>query len=663
MTDPIESVQTGDLDDGHTENSLPDSTGEEFEKNVTEQALGESGAKIDLPPTAIMEAIGRRQAPMPEDAEEDSQAMRYQEPGRNDDEGEHFVEGIPVATSENVDSVEKFVGESGIDEAANSPTKNDADEILELQPEHVSLQMPEFSEQDWHEILGLLNQRIEPCDITGEIVEQSKKRHLWRSLTCSYARIKVRLVQHLVDRAEHRFRDRIQQDEAVTKSQQSLQEWTAEHSQSIAWKFYERAIAELTLAKDMRNQAIQRVTSRVSFRNLNADQIFKDFVKATLVPPIFSLYLYSVLVLTDKKFHFLLKYFPPFNQGLLVLGVMIFGVTSIFVFRGMWKYTTAVRETQWAFIEAKKAYDDAVRTITHAYKEEVRLEQQIVNIEPLLEVLAHGYNSRWQIDDRLEVDVFTHLNTNDLPACMGFARAVQGPDDQVAKLQDLALRQVVKPGWRTEIVQKLAHEFGEKNRTILNFEILDRDFGSSVVSARSRFLDAFQDVELAKRIGASKLYELVNVIHQSVLRNRNTDLRPPIKSTRVNGFEEIDTSSAWLSELNDTSNWVEYMAEILQEAPPFSVLSLTNVGKRSSVSDIGIESYAVIPQYMVGQNHPSVNVESNVPELIAPVDVTVRVDVSDWGTLDSFVIFEHTENQEQIEDDVIHENVGGFNGI
>lgn len=529
--------------------------------------------------------------------------------------------------------------------------------------EHEVLQMPEFSEQDWHEILDLLEKRIEPCDITGEIVKQSQKRHVWRSLLSSYAKIKVRLVQHLVDRAEHRFRDRIEQDDAVTKLQKSLQEWTAEHSESIAWRFHERAIAEHRLAKELRAQAIERINSKVSFRNLNADQTYRDFVKAIMIPPVFSAYVYSVLVLTDKKFHFALKYFPPFNQGLFILGVIIFGMASIFVLKGIWKYTTAVRETQWAFIQAKKAYDDAVRTITHAYREEVRLEQQLVNIEPLFEVLAQGYKCRWQIDDRLEVDVFTHLNTENLPACVGFARAVQGPDDQVAKLQDLALRQVVKPGWRTEIVQMLGREFGDKNRTILNFEILDRDFGSSVAGAKNRFLEAFQDIELSKRIGSSKLYELVNIIHQSVLRNRNTDLRPPVKSTRVNGFEEIDTSSAWLTELDNNLNWVEYMAEILQEAPPFSVLNLTNVGKGKSINDNSVQSFAVIPQYMIGQNHSSVNVESNLPDLIAPVDVTVRVDVSDWGTLDSFVIFEQEESQENIDGAVVPENMGGFHGI
>ena len=636
--------------DGNTSKNEPDLTSDdeslrfmlpdEGESKLTE--LAENSSEL-----ARGEDIGERQNES-DNWEETSKKIAHDSTPNPVLQGRH----LSPESSEQGEILENFKSENDLGE-----------ENLQVNLNQSGLAMPDFTEHDWREILDLLDKRIEPCDVTGELVQASYKRHFWRSLENSYAKIKVRLVQHLVRRAEHRFKDRIEQDEAVSKIQRSLQEWTAEHSQSIAWKFHERSIAELDLAREMRRQSIERVTNRISFRNLNADHIYREFVKYTVIPPIFGMYVFSVLVLTDKKFHFALKYVPPFNQGLAVLGTMIAGIVSIFVFKGAWKYTTAIRETQWDFIQAKKAYDDAVRTITHAFKEEVRLEQQIINIEPLLEVLAHGYSSSWQIDDRLEVDVFTHLNTDDLPACVGFARAVEGSDELVAKLQDLALRQVVRPGWRTELIQKLGQEYGEKTRTILNFDVLDRDFGSSVVSAKNRFIEAFRDLELAKRVGAAKIYELVFVIHQSVLRNRNTDLRPPVKSTRKNGFEDIDTSSDWLSQSDANLNWVDFMSEILQEAPPFSALNLTNLGRRSGVSESGVESYAVIPQYMLGQSHPNVHVESNVPELIAPVDVAVRVDVSDWGTLDSFLIFEADENLQDEVNTLSTRVVEGFNGI
>ena len=502
------------------------------------------------------------------------------------------------------------------------------------------IEFEEFTEPDWREIVDLLERRIEPCDITGAMVKVSRKRAMWRSIETALARVRVRVISRLADRAEFRFKDRIDQDQAVTEAQQSLHDWTHDHSHSVAWKFHAQAIAQLELSQEMRKQAIERVTSKVSFRNEVADDVYLKFVKSTFVPSLSGLYIYSVLVLTDDKFHWILKYFPLFNQGTKILGIIVAGITSVFVFRALWSYTSSVALTQRDFVQANRDYADAVATITHAYEEEVRLEQQIVNIEPLLEVLARGYNSRWSIDESLNVDVSTQLDTSEFPACVGFARAVQGPDDQVAQLQDLALRQVVRPGWRTEIIQKLGEQFGEKNRTLLSFEILDRDLGSSTAGARGKYLAAFNDLDLAKRLGREKLFELVNLIHNSVLRNPNTLLRPPVLATRVNGFEDIDTSSAWLTDKVDTENWVEYLSEILQEAPPFSPLNLTGsegaVGFKGSI----VNSYAVVPKYLSGSQHESVQIEPNPFDLIAPVDIAVRVDVSDWGTLDSFLIFE-----------------------
>ena len=522
------------------------------------------------------------------------------------------------------------------------------------------LEFEEFTEPDWREIIELLNKKIEPCDITGAMVDVSRKRKLWRSIENSIAQVRMSITGRLVERAKFRFRERIDQDEALNKVESTLSNWRNKQSNSIAWQFNEQVFEQLALARQMRADAVNRITKNHSYRNDKAHEIFGAFAKSTVFPIVFGMYLYSVLVLTDNRFHTFLKFLPFFNQSHLIMGIIVSGFVSLVVLAGAWRYTSKVREVQWKFVQAQRIYQDSLVLISHAYYEEVRLEQQAAQVEPLLRVLAHGYSSRWVIDDSLDIDVSTKLNIEQLPGCFGFARAVDGSDDQISKLRDLAARSVVRPGWRTEIIRKLGERHGDKLGTTLTFTDLDRDFGVSQFGARDLFLQALEDRELAKRVGREKLIETVNIVHSDVLRNTQKDLRPPVLPTRKNGFEDINTSSQWLVDEDRTENWVEFLSAILKEAPPFSYLNLSDSGLHGRVNDGTVKSFAVLPRYLMGVQHDSVMAEVIHDEVVAPIDIAVRVDVSEWGTLDSFGIFEPVIHEVQtIEPD---KRAGGLRG-
>jgi hypothetical protein len=531
---------------------------------------------------------------------------------------------------------------AAIGEVVSVPSiENEASTYRESQ----MLEFEEFIEPSTQENTALLNRKIEPCDITGAWVDVSRKRKLWRTLERSMANIRVSITGRLVSRAEFRFKDSIAQDEALSEVANNLLDWRQGQSHSLAWQFHEQVSQQLGIARQMHLDAANRISENHSYRNDKAHEIFGDFAKSTILPIIFGSYLYSVLVLTDNKFHSFLKYFPFFNQSRTEMAIIVTGFVSLSILAAAWRYTSKVREVQWKFVQAQRVYEDSVVLIAHAKYEEVRLEQQTEHVEPLLRVLANGYSSRWVIDESLEIDVSTKLNVDQLPGCFGFARAVDGSDEDISKLRDLAVRQVVRPGWRTEIIRKVGEKYGEKVGAQLTFTDLDRDLGISQYGARDLFLSALEDRELAKRVGRDKLIETVNVIHSDVLRNTQSDLRPPVLPTRNNGFENINASSEWLVDEDRTESWVEYLSAILKEAPPFSYLNLSETGLHGRINDGSVTSYAVVPKYLVGKEHESVRAEVVHDEIMAPIDIAVRVDVSEWGQLDSFGIFEPVEHQ------------------
>ena len=524
------------------------------------------------------------------------------------------------------------------------------------------MQFEDFTEPDWKDIVDLLDKRIEPCDLTGLMVDVSKKRRLFRTIEKALAHVKVRVMKRVADRAEYRFAERLAQNEALQSLQDSLASWHNEHSHSLAWQFNQKSIQQYEIALQSRLDAIARV-KEVSASNPDAHEQFKKFFRGLWIPIFFGSYISSVLILTNEKFHMFLQWLPIFNQSNAAIIALVAGPTFFFVLRAIWRYTSCVRLAHEAYVKAKKdfaIYNDQIR---HAYIEQVRLQQQLRNIAPLLEVLARGYRSRWLSSDKLaDIEVSTDLDTDLLPACFGFARAVNGSDEQMMHLRDLSLRQVIRPGWRTELIETVATAYGKKKGQHLDYHHLDSDSGYSEVGARQMFLYALKDEELTSRIAKQKLLRVVGEIHNSILRQKVTELRPPVKSTRINGFEEVNASSDWLADEEESEDWVNYLSQILKESPRFSYTGLSASGKGKPINEGTVHSYATIPAYLEGQAHESITVEVNTSQQIAPIDVVVRVDVSDWADISDFEVFEDISMGRHLSTPAQHADTQGAGG-
>jgi hypothetical protein len=217
-------------------------------------------------------------------------------------------------------------------------------------------------------------------------------------------------------------------------------------------------------------------------------------------------------------------------------------------------------------------------------------------------------------------------------------------------MREFALKQVVKAGWRTEYLEFLAKNYGEKLGVKLSFNSLDQDPGETEAGVRARFLEAIKDMDMIERVGQEKLYETISAIHKDVLRSTSTDhqgARPPVRPERTNGFEDIEASSNWLSDERVYISWFDYLKEILGDAPPFSYLTMAGDQLSRETHSRSINSHAILPHYLERDiaTSESLKVERNdyLRDAVAPLDVAVRVDVSDWGELDEFRLFERDD--------------------
>lgn len=506
------------------------------------------------------------------------------------------------------------------------------------------LDIPEWQEPDWHEELELVKRRIEPCDLTGHMVEVSRRRYRSRLVDEALLRVQLRISKRFTERAKYRFKEQIDEDNAVTEALDSLVDWRLSQSNSVAWKLVERVEEEVNKANAAKEEAISYVLNQTEFRNADAEKVYRKFATSMVLTPLAVAYIFSVLAMTHNRFDWLLRHFPPFNTGLLKLFVIVLGCGAIVWIRAMWRYASAVARTQKDVMRFKAEYVRRSSTIQHASKQHVRLAQQAPLLEPLLLVLAKGYRAPWHAEVSTNTHVTTELDTSKLPACVTVARAVNGNGDKMNQLRQIALRQLVSPGWRTrnlEILGELHAAQQLASPDSLRLSSLDTDLGQSSASARFKLMEAFTNDELLERVGRARLISTIELVHKEVLRNVDSDHRPPVISTRVNGFEDISLNTSWLDTEDRFEDWLEFLEIVLKDTTPFSPLSIAD--KRSALNTTKIKSLAVVPSYFKTENTPFK--WETAPEIqVAPIDVVVRIDVSDWADPSAFAVFANGKN-------------------
>lgn len=512
------------------------------------------------------------------------------------------------------------------------------------------MEIPEWQDPDWREELALVKRRIEPCDLTEHFAEVTQKRLLARTVDAALLKVRVRISERFSDRAIYRYKDQIDEYDAIQEALDDLARWKSNQANSVAWQLVEQVNAEVDKAKAEQEAAIENLRERRTFKNDRAIDTYRKFASTMTLAPLFMLYVDSVLALTYNRFEWLLKFLPLFNMGLGLLFLLSGAITAWVMLRAAWKYSNQVALVQKRAIRFQAEYARQHVLVKHATKEHARLTVQQPLLEPLLKVLAVGYRAPWNDAIGSNPKVTTAMDTSKLPGCITFARAVQGDGMAMSQLQHRALETLVSPGWRTKILEELGKLHAESqiaDPSSMRLSQLDVDLGFSTSSARAKLLEAFSNSTLLQRVGRARLIQTINTIHKEVLRNAKQDLRPPVKAERVSEYEGLRLNTTWLDYEDGSDNWVEFLVEILGETSPFNPLNIAD--KRSSLTSVP-KSLAVVPAYLEDSvQNPSLKLEKQSSEL-TPIDVVVRIDVSDWADPSAFKVFARESTQPRIEE-------------
>jgi hypothetical protein len=540
---------------------------------------------------------------------------------------------------------------SSQDVGQGAPIDSESDDVLsELPDSHDHLEdlssvdgqtLPELQVPDWRQELEFAKDRFEPCDLTNHIVKVSKRRFVARRIDFELAHSRKNAYQRFLERATRRFKEKIDEDKVLNDALRDLSQWKSQQSFSVSWRLAERINEEVFKAKQAENEAVAFVQNNTEFTNPEAVEQYRHFVRRVLLIPVVTLYLGSVIGLTYNRFEWILKFIPPFNLGLRSTLVMVMGVASGFWLSNLWRYAKRVSRVNKQAEAFEKIYREQEKKIVHAVAEHTRLSQQQPLVEPILQVLAKAYRVQLQSDTNVRAHATTFFDPSSLPACVTLARAEDNDEIKMAKLKRRALSVLMKPGWRTDGLDRIARIHADSrmlDSNSLSLKSLDTDSLVSARNAQRVLLEAFSNRDIHERVSKQRLREAIQNLHSEVLAKWESSDRPTVVSLRDDGFNRLSFRSSWLDEQDISEDWIDFLSEILEEeTSPFGIFNIQDKTSDLNKKEL-ISSVAVVPHYFEIKDS-RVKVEHSPVKDVLPMDVVVRVDVSPWANPSAFAVF------------------------
>lgn len=540
---------------------------------------------------------------------------------------------------------------SSQDVGQGAPIDSESDDVLSVLPDsHDHLEdlssvdgqiLPELQVPDWRQELEFAKDRFEPCDLTNHIVKVSKRRFVARRIDFELAHSRKNAYQRFLERATRRFKEKIDEDKVLNDALRDLSQWKSQQSFSVSWRLAERINEELFKAKQTETEAVAFVQNNTEFTNLEAVEQYRHFVRRVLLIPVVTLYLGSVIGLTFNRFEWILKFIPPFNLGLRSALVMVIGVAAGFWLSNLWRYAKRVSRINRQAEAFEKIYREQEKKIVHAVAEHTRLSQQQPLVEPILQVLAKAYRVQLQSDANVRAHATTFFDPSSLPACVTLARAEDNDEIKMSKLKRRALSVLMKPGWRTDGLDRIARIHADSrmlDSNSLSLKSLDTDSLVSARNAQRVLLEAFSNRDIHERVSKQRLREAIQNLHSEVLAKWESSDRPTVVSLRDDGFNRLSFRSSWLDEQDISEDWINFLSEILEEGTsPFGIFNIQDKTSDLNKKEL-ISSVAVVPHYFEIKDS-RVKTEHSPVKDVLPMDVVVRVDVSPWANPSAFAVF------------------------
>jgi hypothetical protein len=407
-------------------------------------------------------------------------------------------------------------------------------------------------------------------------------------------------------------------------------DWVHRHRRTFLWKMYSKMKEQLLAVHAKQNFYVEIMSNIVIPEPGELVRLRKRFHRTllTIIGVGAAIWLVYYLITTFLPFGWVVK-LTSIGGTILqyALSAGFVAILSAFML-----YYKDWRKFDWDIKVLNHQLDDVAVGVDKVRNEEVKLTSLYPQVKDWLEIIGYSLNRPWSMNDRWFRSYLSDLNQDEFPFSLRIAQAQEGDLSSMNLLRGKTMKRFATQGWRTRVfkdqIQAIAQKVGLPLER-MNIEGLDQDIAYSPGGPRSEMRKGLENPDALELVARKQLGPLTVKVQSEEI----TKSRPSVKENRSNALDEIQADQAGLVEAKRL-DWDEFLKEPLGSGEgiitPFSLASLAP-GQILEGYHERIKSHYVVPKRLEAnvKSIPGARVESYLESANLPMDIVIRMDLSD----------------------------------
>jgi len=407
-------------------------------------------------------------------------------------------------------------------------------------------------------------------------------------------------------------------------------DWVHRHRRTFLWKMYNKMKEQLLAVHAKQNFYVEIMSNIVIPEPGELVRLRKRFHRTllTIIGVGAAIWLVYYLITTFLPFGWVVK-LTSIGGTILqyALSAGFVAILSAFML-----YYKDWRKFDWDIKVLNHQLDDVAVGVDKVRNEEVKLTSLYPQVKDWLEIIGYSLNRPWSMNDRWFRSYLSDLNQDEFPFSLRIAQAQEGDLSSMNLLRGKTMKRFATQGWRTRVfkdqIQAIAQKVGLPLER-MNIEGLDQDIAYSPGGPRSEMRKGLENPDALELVARKQLGPLTVKVQSEEI----TKSRPSVKENRSNALDEIQADQAGLVEAKRL-DWDEFLKEPLGSGEgiitPFSLASLAP-GQILEGYHERIKSHYVVPKRLEAnvKSIPGARVESYLESANLPMDIVIRMDLSD----------------------------------
>jgi len=429
--------------------------------------------------------------------------------------------------------------------------------------------------------------------------------------------------------------------EFLNTAYESLSSWYENKSKSFTSKFLNR-LSEVKSLLDSDEFKVRDWLSKGIEIDINFIKRLRTwFVKRYLISLLFAGVITLIIFLFDRYNK------EEFRQSLsnLSLTVMdIYAITWIiyllYLLGLLFSYSRKLSRHRRELSIASSKAAGMLQSLDYIKDARLRIDSLHPQMEQYLHILSAAIHTPWKVPNDLLNFTTTKPETEYLPESLDIAAPYLGPNDnEFWVLVNKTVSKIFVKGWRALAFEKLVAKMSENAGVSISTGEMDRDarrhgLRSMFIKLHDEGINLENDVLI--QAAREKIKEVIPIVQKEILPSSNLK----VSSVKIDPLDGLEISDNLIDSSENNFAWDEYLALISGYASPWSPLVFSNEGILRGRREKINRSFILGNSRLAHLGKEGIDFIESLSESTRPVDLLLRVDLSNWCSAGEVKVFE-----------------------